>query len=119
MPTTIRYRANNSSFGRLMMSDQTQDLANQGARRGVGEARRLATSLGLPAAYVASIKAATGAPKILGGNPRRTAEVQAGFPYLEFGSGVRRDRPQGGNSPAYRVLGRTATLVGEAPRGGN
>jgi hypothetical protein len=112
-----RYEPNNKSFGAMMMSDQTQDLANQGARRGVIEARRLASSLSLPERYIASIKAAEGPPKRLGRNVRRTAQVQASYVFIEFGSGQKRPRPQGGSSPAYRVLGRTASVVGSLPRG--
>ena len=119
MAVRIRYRPNNSDFGRLLMSDQTQDLADQGANRGVQEARRLASSLGLPATYIDSIKAVPGPVTSLGGNPRRTARVEASFPFLEFGSGRKRARPQGGSSPAYRVLGRTVTTIGNPPsRGG-
>lgn len=111
----VRYKPNHEDFGRLMMSDQTQDLADQGAQRGVEEARRLAASFGLPAEYIASISRVFGNPVTLGGNPRRTARVQAKFPYIEFGSGRRRPRPQGGRSPAYRVLARTASRIGSPP----
>lgn len=111
----IEYEPNNSDMAKLLMSEQTQDLADQGAQRGVEEARRLAASFGLPEEYIASISRVFGNPITLGGNPRRTARVQAKYPFIEFGSGRRRPRPQGGNSPAYRVLARTATKIGNPP----
>jgi len=115
----ISYQPNNSSMAKLLMSGQTQDLADQGARRGAGVAKGLASGLGLPAEYVGSIEAVGGPPVVLGGNPRRTARVAARYPWLEFGSGRRRERPQGGRSPAYRVLGRTGPMIGNPPaRGG-
>jgi hypothetical protein len=114
----ISYKANNASMAKLLMSGQTQDLADQGARRGAATARSLASGLGLPEEYVASVEATGGPPSVLGGNPRRTARVVARYPWLEFGSGRRRERPQGGRSPAYRVLGRTGPLIGNPPRGG-
>jgi hypothetical protein len=112
----VRYEPNNKSFGAMMMADQTQDLADQGARRGVLEARRLASSMSLPERYIASIKATEGPPMRLGRNVRRTARVEASYVFIEFGSGQKRPRPQGGSSPAYRVLGRTASVVGSLPR---
>lgn len=118
MPVHIRYRPNNSDFGRLMISDQTQDLANQGARRGVVEAWRLAASLDLPKEYIRSIGWEEGPTVTMGGNPRRTARVHAAMPFIEFGSGRKRPRPQGGSSPAYRVLGRVAPKIGNPPIGG-
>ncbi len=117
MAIRIRYKANNKEFGALMMSQQTQDLADQGANRGAQEARRLASSFSLPERYIASIRIAPGPTATLGGNPRRTSRVEAGFPFIEFGSGRKRPRPQGGRSPAYRVLGRTAWKVGNLPIG--
>lgn len=118
MAIRIKYRPNHKDMAKLLMSGQTQDLANQGANRGVGAAKQLAGSLGLPEEYVSSIEAIVGPPVVLRGNPRRTAGVQAKFPYLEFGSGRKRKRPQGGNSPHYRVLGRILTKVGSPPVGG-
>ncbi len=115
MAIRIRYKANNKEFGALMMSQQTQDLADQGANRGAQEARRLASSFSLPERYIASIRIAPGPTATLGGNPRRTSRVEAGFPFIEFGSGRKRPRPQGGRSPAYRVLGRTASKIGNPP----
>lgn len=117
MPVKIRYKANNRDFGRMMMSQQTQDLADQGAQVGAREARALATNLNLPEKYVRSIRSDTGPPVSLAGNPRRTARVYADYVWVEFGSGVKRKRPQGGSSPAHRVLGRVASLVGQLPRG--
>lgn len=118
MAIRIRYRPNHKDFGKMLRSDQTQDLADQGARRGVFEAKRLATSLNLPEEYIASIEATTGPMVTMQGNPRRTARIEAKYPYLEFGSGRKRPRPQGGRSPAYRVLGRILTKVGNPPIGG-
>ncbi len=117
MPVRMRYRPNNASFGAMMMSDQTQDLANQGAREGARLARELATSLGLPAKYISSIGTEDGPPVTFSGNPRSTARVHASYVWIEFGSGVKRKRPQGGSSPAHRVLGRVASQVGSLPRG--
>lgn len=111
----IRYKQDNKSFGKLMMSKQTQDLADEAAKRGVIEAKAMAGRLGLPAAYVESIKAVKGPPVTMAGNPRRTARVNTGFPFIEFGSGQKRPRPQGGNSPAYRVLGSILSLIGNPP----
>jgi len=118
MTVRIRYKPNHKEFGAMLMSDQTQDLADQGARRGVVAARALAGSLGLPAEYIASIKATKGPVVTMQGNPRRTARIEAKYPWLEFGSGRKRPRPQGGRSPHYRVLGRILTEVGNPPRGG-
>lgn len=120
MAIKITYKANNKEFGALMMSDQTQDLADQGARFGVLVARAYAagTRPALPAEYTASIEHQEGPPVVLGGNPRRTARVVAKYPFIEFGSGQKRERPQGGNSPTYRILGRTGPRVGNPPTGG-
>lgn len=115
MPISIRYRPNNKDMAKLLMSDQTQDLADQGANRGVLLARELASSLGLPEKYIASIEAVPGPPVVLQGNPRRTARVNTKYPWIEFGSGRKRERPQGGSSPHYRVLGRILTKVGNPP----
>lgn len=118
MPISIRYRPNNREMGQLLMSDQTQDLADQGANRGVMLAKELAAARGLFPEYIESIKATTGPVVVMDGNPRRTARVETGYPWVEFGSGRKRKRPQGGRSPRYRILGRIATKVGSAPIGG-
>jgi hypothetical protein len=120
MGIRIRYKADNVSFGALMMSDQTQDLAEQAANFGVLAAKAYAKGVRppLPAEYVESIKAETGPAVVLGGNPRRTSRIVSSYPWIEFGSGRKRDRPQGGNSPAYRILGRAGARVGDPPRGG-
>lgn len=118
MPIRIKYRPNHKDFGKLLMSDQTQDLADQAAKKGVQEATSMAVAEKLPAEYISSIEAATGPPRVLDGNPRRTAEVRAKYPYIEFGSGRKRKRPQGGNSPHYRILGRTLSKIGNPPKGG-
>lgn len=115
MVVKIRYKANNREFGKLMRSEQTQHLANQGAKKGVEEARKLASSLSLPEEYIASIEAKDGPMVTLGGNPRRTAQIEAKYPWIEFGSGRKRARPQGGRSPHYRVLGRILTKIGNPP----
>lgn len=121
MPVRIRYRANNVSFGALMRSDQTQDLADKGARAGVIEAQQSAIEAGLPEDYVDSIKAEPGPLGVYGGNPRRTARVVARHRLagvFEFGSGRRAPRPQGGSSPVYRILGKAGAKIGSPPRGG-
>ncbi len=118
MAVRIKYRPNHKDMAKLLMSKQTQDLANQGARRGVVEATKLATTFNLPEEYISSIEATVGPPVTYQGNPRRTARVEAKFPWIEFGSGRKRKRPQGGSSPHYRVLGRTLSKVGNPPRGG-
>ena len=118
MAVVIRYRPNNRDMGKLLMSQQTQDLANQGADRGVVLAKALASSLDLPAEYIASIQGIKGPIVVMDGNPRRTARIETKYPWIEFGSGRKRDRPQGGRSPHYRVLGRIATKVGSPPIGG-
>ena len=117
MPVRVRYKANNRDFGRMMMAQQTQDLADQGAAEGARAARALAQTLDLPARYTSSIRTEAGPPVALAGNPRRTARVYADYVWIEFGSGVRRPRPQGGSSPAHRVLCRVASQVGQLPRG--
>ncbi len=114
----ITYRPNNKDMAKLLMSDQTQDVADQAARKGVLEATAMAAADRLPAAYIASIKAVKGPIVTMQGNPRRTAQLEAKYPYLEFGSGRKRKRPQGGNSPRYRVLGRTLNKIGNPPRNG-
>lgn len=111
----IRYKPNNSEFRKLMVSDQTQDLADEAGRRGVAEAKAMATAEGLPAEYIESIKLEPGPLVVLGGNPRRTARIHAKFPWIEFGSGQKRPRPQGGRSPAYRILGRVGPIIGNPP----
>lgn len=115
MTVTIKYEPNNIEFGKLMVSDQTQRLADQAANKGVTEARSLAAARGLPAAYIDSIEAVAGPIVVLGRNPRRTARVQAKFPWIEFGSGQKRPRPQGGRSPAYRILGAVGAIIGNPP----
>lgn len=121
MAIRIEYRANNEEFGKLMMSGQTQDLADQGANFGVQVARAYANGMRprMPEEYTASIQAEEGPIAVYDGNPRRTARVTARFPWLEFGSGKRGPRPQGGRSPAYRILGRTGARVGNPPIGGS
>lgn len=114
----IRYKPDHKDFGKLMMADQTQNLANQGARRGVIEAQALAMDAGLSEEFVDSIKARLGPPVVLGGNPRRTARVVAEHRLagvFEFGSGKRNPREQGGSSPAYRILGQAAARTGALP----
>lgn len=121
MAVAVRYVPNNSEFRKLMLSGQTQDLADKGARAGVIEAQTNAIDAGLPEAYVNSIAAEPGPLVTLGGNPRRTARVVARHPLagvFEFGSGAKRNRPQGGSSPTYRILGRAAAKIGSAPLGG-
>lgn len=118
MAIRIRYRPNNRDMAKLLMSKQTQDLADQGAKKGVDEAQRLATSLGLPEEYIASIEAVEGPVVVMQGNPRRTARVETKYPWIEFGSGRKRKRPQGGRSPHYRVLGRILTKIGNPPDNG-
>lgn len=115
----IRYRPNHREFGKLMMAKQTQDLADQAAKKGVIEAKALAQARGLPQAYIDSIEAKVGPVLTMGGNPRRTARIHASFPWIEFGSGRKRKRPQGGHSPAYRILGAVGSIIGNPPdRGG-
>jgi hypothetical protein len=111
----IRYRPDHRSFGKMMMAKQTQDLADEAARQGVIEAKVRASSLSLPKKYIESIKQEVGPAVVLGGNPRRTARVTTGFPFIEFGSGQKRPRPQGGSSPAYRILGAVAAIIGNPP----
>jgi hypothetical protein len=121
MPVKITYKPNNKEFGALMMSDQTQDLADQAAKLGVLVARAYAAGQRpqMPAEYIASIRAEAGPIVVFDGNPRRTARVVADYPWLEFGSGkTASGRPQGGNSPAYRILGRTGARIGNPPIGG-
>jgi hypothetical protein len=121
MPIRVRYQANNREFGQLMMSDQTQDLADQGARAGVIEAQQSAMEAGLPEAYVNAIRPETAPPQVLAGNPRRTARVVARHRLagvFEFGSGRRTPRPQGGSSPRYRILGQAGAKIGSPPFGG-
>lgn len=127
MAVEITYKANNSDFRKLMMSDQTQDLADEAADHGVAVARLYATGSRPqpPADYIAAIKAAKGPMVTLldGGfpNPRRTSRVViehrlAGI--IEFGSGQKpgKGRPQGGSSTPHRVLGRTGARIGAGPR---
>jgi hypothetical protein len=121
MAVRVRYKANNKEFGALMRSDQTQDLADKGARAGVLEAQQIAMEAGLPEDYVNSIRAEIGPLAVYGGNPRRTARVVARHRLagaFEFGTGRRRDRPQGGGSPTYRILGRAGAKIGSMPHGG-
>ena len=89
MVVKIRYKANNKEFGALMLSDQTQDLADQAANFGVLAAKAYAKGIRppLPTEYVESIKAETGPAVVLGGNPRRTSRIVANYPWIEFGSG--------------------------------
>lgn len=111
----IRYKPNNRDFGKLMMAPQTQHLADQAAEKGVAEAKALASSRNLPAEYVESIEKVVGPPITMAGNPRRTARVQARYVWIEFGSGIKRPRPQGGRSPAYRILGTVGPMIGNPP----
>ena len=124
----VRYVANNRDMARLLMSDQTQDLADQGAQAGVTYARLYAAGARpkLPASYIAGFKAVAGPPVVLDRNPRRTARVvneDRIAAAIEFGSGIRsggndgrgRARPQGGYSDPHRVLGRAGARLGSAP----
>jgi hypothetical protein len=117
----VRYQANNREFGQLMMSEQTQDLADEAARAGVIEAQQSAMEAGLFEDYVNNIRAEIGPPQVLAGNPRRTARVVARHRLagvFEFGTGINRPRPQGGSSPRYRILGKAGTKIGSPPFGG-
>lgn len=121
MTVRIRYRPNNRDMARLLMSNQTQELADKGARAGVIEAQQTAMEAGLPEDYVDSIKAEVGPVVVLDRNPRRTARVVARHRLagvFEFGSGRKRPREQGGSSPTYRILGRAAAKIGSPPLGG-
>lgn len=124
MPIVMQYVKNNSDMAKLLMSKQTQDLADQGAHFGVLAAKAYANGNRpkLPAEYIESIQAQTGPIVVMGegghANPRRTAQVTARYPWIEFGSGRKRRREQGGSSPAYRILGRTAARIGSPPRRG-
>jgi hypothetical protein len=131
MTVRIRYKPNNSDFGKLMMSSQTQDLADEAAGRGVLVAIAYAQSAHLPSAYITGIGKEVGPPVVLQGNPRRTARVTAPMPWIEFGSGRLargasrgrsagrggRKRPQGGYSKPYRILGKTGSRIGSPPGG--
>ena len=129
MAVKITYKANNFEFGKLMMAKQTQDLADQAANLGVQVARLYANGARPrpPADYIASIKAESGPPVSMGGNPRRTARVVADHRLggaIEFGTGVKSSgsgrgakRPQGGYSEPYRILGRTGSRIGSPPKG--
>lgn len=115
MTVRIRYRPNHRDFRKLMMAKQTQDLADQAGKKGVAEAKALAGGLNLPAEYISSIEMKAGPPITLAGNPRRTTRIHAKFPWIEFGSGQKRPRPQGGRSPAYRILGKVGPIIGNPP----
>lgn len=124
MPISIRYKPNNVEFGKLMMAQQTQDLADEAAGAGMLVATGLAQGYGLPDEYITSIRPETGPPMTFAGNPRRTARLVANYPWIEFGSGKGsksgprgRKRPQGGYSKPYRVLGRTGSKIGKKPTG--
>lgn len=129
MVMKVTYKENRREFGALMMSQQTQDLASDGAERGAAYARLYARGSRLPGDYIASIEARVGPPMTLGkgayANPRRTARVVADHRLaaaLEFGSGSGsasgpkgRKRPQGGYSEPYRILGRAGARTGSPP----
>lgn len=125
MAVAIRYEPNHSDFRKIMMGNQTKRLAQEAAILGVAVARAYAAGEKLPAEYIASIRHQAGSPVVLGGNPRQTARVYADYPWIEFGSGLRNTgrngstrRPQGGHSPAYRILGRTGARIGKPPAKG-
>ena len=128
MAVKITYKPNNSDFGKLMMADQTQDLADQAAHLGVAVATLYANGSRPrpPADYIASIKAVHGPPVTMGGNPRRTSRVVAEHRLagaIEFGTGIKSGggdgrgtpRRQGGYSEPYRILGRTGSRIGSPP----
>lgn len=125
MAVTIRYEPNHGEFRKLMMSEQTHELADEAADLGLAVARAYAAGYKLPAAYITSIRKEVGRVVVLGGNPRRAARIYADFPYIEFGSGIKGEggsrhapRPQGGYSAPYRILGRTGSRIGKPPSGG-
>jgi hypothetical protein len=125
MAVAIRYEPNHKSFRALMVSGQTQELADEAATAGVVVARAYAAGSRLPAEYIASIRRTSGPLVTFDGNPRRTARVHAAYPFIEFGSGIKsggdsrgKPRPQGGYSEPYRILGRTAARIGSPPLGG-
>lgn len=111
-----RYKMNNASFGEMMVSSQTRDVAVEAAR----EIAALATAnQRLPET---PYEVDEHPPDlVLGGNPRAIAHV-VGPDRLhaveEFGSGVASQgetaglpRPQGGHSPARRTLAHAGNAV--------
>jgi hypothetical protein len=131
MGIRIRYRPNREEFGRLMLSEQTQDLAMEAARRMRDFAKLLAGSGNrqgdVPEEYTAAFRAEPGPPMELGGNLRATARVVNDHwlaAIIEFGSGVKSvgdragtPREQGGYSAPHRYLGRAGAALGSPPVG--
>jgi hypothetical protein len=131
MPIVIRYRPNHSDFRRLMLSEQTQELALTAARRMRDFAKLIAGSGSrfgdVPEDYTTAFEAEPGPPMELGGNARATARVVNNHrlaAIIEFGSGVRsvgatagQPREQGGYSAPHRYLGRAGAALGSPPAG--
>ena len=102
MGIRIRYKANNKEFGALMMSDQTQDLADQAANFGVLAAKAYAKGVRppLPAEYVESIKAETGPARGPRWQPPSDLEDRLELPVDRV-----RLRPEARSSPGRQLAG--------------
>lgn len=109
-----RFEADHRSIGEFLLSDQLRDAVRQGAEDVAGIANRTAGISRVQGSYFRE----PGPPVVVtkNGNPRLSERVWSHHPAAavdEFGSGRRRKRPQGGNSPANRTLGKAGSRVGD------
>lgn len=120
----VRYKPNHTSFGEMMMSDQTADFAEAAAR----DIAALATAT--QRLSEAPYEVDTAVPPVVLNDPpgpRRVAHVVGNDPLHaaeEFGTGTQstgehagKPRPQKGSSPPRRTLATAAnTIVPPMPR---
>ena len=116
----IEYKPDHRSVGEFLRSDQLRDAVHQGAEDVAALARRWS-----PTKIAGSIWAQNGPDVVVtkNGNPRLSEHVinsHSAAAAIEFGSGQRaegnsgkKDRPQGGHSPAMRPLGTAGAKIAD------
>lgn len=121
MPIYVdRYEQDHKSIGEFLLSGQLRDAVRQGASDGAAIAAATAPS------KIAADFAVEAGPDVIvtkNGNPRLSERIVNDHPAaaaIEFGSGQRaegasgkKDRPQGGSSPAYRPLGKAGARIAD------
>lgn len=116
----VWFKADHKSIGEFLVSNQLRDAVRQGAQ----DVRSLAAA-NAPSKIAGDFDVEPGPDVIVtkNGYPRLSERVRNDHPAaaaIEFGSGQqsegnsgKKDRPQGGSSPAMRPLGVAGVMVGD------
>lgn len=108
------FRADHKSIGEFLVSGQLRDAVRGGADD-VARIANATTITKLKGEYYVEH-----GPDVIvtkNGNPRLSEQVRCDHPAaaaIEFGSGRKKDRPQGGSSDPKRILGKAGEHVGDA-----